>query len=159
MSQKFVQKLSPEKKKIRELKYQLYTHGNTIDNTWASLIIDRNEGKTFLCGDEKFEEKNRIHLVAIIEGLNWIYNQVEQKYRKYIVVTLYCDNVYCVNILKEWLQIWIDTETLESKPNCDLLKTLHEIINKMKIVPKWTTKTQNEYSWMVTKKASEIQEI
>jgi ribonuclease HI len=160
MSQKFIEKLSPEKKKMRELKFQLYTHGSDHQESttgWASLILDKNENKTFLCGEEHFDNPNRVHLYSIIEGLNWIYNQVDQRYRQYIVVNLFSDSVYCVNILKEWLQKWIEEgeEKVLERPNGDLMISLHDLLKVIKIHPKWTSKTQSEYAWMVAKKANE----
>jgi len=161
MSQKFIEKLSPEKKKMRELKFQLYTHGaETRDSItgWASLIVDKNENKTFLCGEEQFDNPNRVHLYSILEGLNWIYSQVDKKYREYIVVNLFTDSVYCVNILKEWIQKWTEEgeEKVLERPNGDLILKLNSHLKTIKINPKWTSKTQNEYAWMVTKKANEL---
>jgi len=162
MSQKFVQTPSDEKKKIRELKFTLYVHGNDVKNeeegdySWACLILDRHENKTVLSGSEKLEDVDRIHLLAIIEGLKWIINSVEKKYRKHITVELCSDNVFCVNLVKEWIDLW--KEKLDQKPNSDLLKEIEEIKSQIKIKPKWTSKTFNEYSWIVNKKANEVKE-
>jgi ribonuclease HI len=151
----FISKLTPEKKKIRELKYTLYSHGSQENGVggWASIILDKNEQKTVISDKEVDLKDNRIDLISIIEGLNWIYCSVEPKYRKYIVVSLNCDNVYCINIIKEWLDLWKDD--IENKPNSDLLKTLIDLKDKMIINPKWTHKVSNEYSWSVNRIANE----
>jgi len=148
----FICKITPEKKKIRELKYTVYAHGNK-EGGWATIILDKHEQKTVLSGKEDNVKENRIDMEAIIEGLNWIYCSVEPKYRKYIVVNLNCDNVYCVNIIKEWLDKW--EEDIENRPNSDLLKTLIDLKNKMKINAMWTHKVSNEYSWSVNRISKE----
>lgn len=156
----FISKVTPEKKKIRELKYTVYAHGNKEDNIggWATIILDKNEQKTVLSGKEENVKDNRIDMISIIEGLNWIYCSVEPKYRKYVTVNLNCDNVYCINIMKEWLDKW--EEDIESRPNSDLLKTLIDLKKKMKINAMWTHKVMNEYSWSVNRISNErIKEV
>ncbi len=151
----FISKITPEKKKIRELKFTLYAHGNQEDEVggWATIILDKHEQKTVLSGKEENINQNRIDMIAIIEGLNWIYCSVEPKYRKYVMVNLNCDNVFCVNIIKEWLDKW--EENIESRPNSDLLKTLIDLKQKMKINAMWTHKVSNEYSWSVNRISNE----
>jgi ribonuclease HI len=151
----FISKITPEKKKIRELKYTLYAHGNIEEETggWATIILDKHEQKTVLSGKEDNVKENRIDMIAIIEGLNWIYFNVEPKYRKHIVVNLNCDNVYCINIIKEWLDKW--EEDIDNKPNSDLLKTLLDLKQKIKINAAWTHKVANEYSWSVNRISNE----
>ncbi len=151
----FISKTTPEKKKLRELKFNMYSHGNKTNNIggWATVILDKNEQKTVLSGKEEDISDNRIDMIAIIEGLNWIYCSVEPKYRKYITVTLNCDNVYCINILKEWLDKWRDD--IETRPNSDLLKALVDLKSKITINPLWTHKVSNEYSWSVNRISNE----
>lgn len=152
----FISRATPEKKKIRELKYNLYVHGSQEENVggWASIILNKHEQKTVLSGkEENLQNPNRIDLIGIIEGLKWIYLSVEPKYRKYITVNLICDNVYCVNIVKEWIDKWKDD--IEVRPNNDLLKEIIELKTKININAKWVYKVANEYSWSVNRIANE----
>jgi ribonuclease HI len=151
----FISKVTPEKKKIRDLKFTLYSHGIQEEGIggWATIILDKHEQKTVLSGKEEDIKDNRIDMIAIIEGLNWVYCSVEPKYRKYITVNLNSDNVYCINIIKDWLDKW--EETIDSKPNSDLLKSLIDLKDKMKINAMWTHKVSNEYSWSVNRISKE----
>jgi ribonuclease HI len=155
----FISKISPEKKKIRELRYNLYVHGIQEENLggWASIILDKHEQKTVLSGkEENLSQPNRIDLIGIIEGLRWIYLSVEPKYRKYIIINLNCDNVYCINIIKDWIDKWKDD--IDIRPNNDLLKELLELKSKMNISAKWVNKVSNEYSWSVNRISKERKE-
>lgn len=160
----FITSVTPEKKKKRELKYTLYTHGSCggSDNPdevnsnnkvggWASIILDKNEKQFTISDKEENTTDNRMEMVAIIEGLNWIYTSVEQKYRKYITITLFSDSVYCVNIIKDWIHRWEKDESIETRPNSDLLKQLLDVLNKVNIEVRWTQRVLNPYSWSVNK--------
>ena len=94
-------------------------------------------------------------MTAIIEGLNWIYTSVDQKYRKYITITLYSDSIYCVNTIKDWIHKWENDKSIDSRPNSDLLKQLLEILNKVKVDAKWIQRVSNQYAWSVDKIANE----
>jgi ribonuclease HI len=154
----FIANISPEKRKKRELKYTLYTDGSCDDKKnggWASIILDKNEQQFTISDKEVNTTNNRMEMIAIIEGLNWIYSSVEQRYRKYINVVLYSDSVYCVNTIREWLDKWKDDGSIETRPNGDLLKQLLDIKDKIHIDAKWIQRVSNEYAWSVDKIANE----
>jgi ribonuclease HI len=160
MSKEFIPKITPEKRKIRELKYSLYSLG-LEDNTkyiWASLIINRNDEKTILTGEEKLNiqesniNKNRIELLSIIEGLDWINGNTDKKYKKYINVTIYSSNIYCVNIIKEWLIKWKNDNSLDTRPNSDLLNKLFNIISNIKTKVLWASKENDNNMLFITNK-------
>jgi ribonuclease HI len=154
----FIANISPEKRKKRELKYTLYTDGSCDDKKsggWASIILDKNEQQFTISGKEINTTNNRMEMVAIIEGLNWIYSSVEQRYRKYINVILFSDSVYCVNTIREWLDKWKEDKSIDTRPNSDLLKQLLEIKEKLNIEAKWIQRVSNEYAWSVDKIANE----
>jgi ribonuclease HI len=154
----FISSITPEKKKKRELKYTLYTDGSCDNNKvggWASIIIDKNEKQFTISGKEENTTNNRMEMVAIIEGLNWIYTSVDQKYRKYITITLFSDSVYCVNTIKDWIYRWEKDESIETRPNADLLKQLLDILNKVKVEARWIQRVSNPYAWSVDKIAND----
>jgi ribonuclease HI len=155
MSKEFISKITPEKRKIRELKYSLYSLGlNQSDkNIWGCLIINRHEEKTILTGEENTtNNKNRIELLSIIEGLDWINGNTEKKYKKFINVTIYSSNIYCVNIIKEWLLKWKNDNSLETRPNNDLLIKLFNIISNIKMKVIWTSKENDNNMLYITNK-------
>ena len=154
----FISSITPERKKKRELKYILYTDGSCDNNKvggWASIILDKNENQFTISGKDENTTNNRMEMLAIIEGLNWIYSSVEQKYRKYITITLFSDSIYCVNTIKDWIRKWEKDESIETRPNSDLLKQLLEILNKVKVEARWIQRVSNPYAWSVDKLANE----
>jgi ribonuclease HI len=156
MSKEFIPKITPEKRKIRELKYSLYSLGlnQPEKNIWGCLIINRHDEKTILSGEETAmtDNKNRIELLSIIEGLDWINGNTEKKYKKYINVTIYSSNIYCVNIIKEWLLKWKNDNTLDTRPNNDLLIKLFNIISNIKMKVVWTSKENDNNMLYITNK-------
>lgn len=154
----FIANISPEKRKKRELKYTLYTDGSCDDKKnggWAAIILDKNEQQFTISDKEINTTNNRMEMISIIEGLNWIYSSVEQRYRKYINVVLYSDSIYCVNTIREWLDKWNEDNSIDTRPNSDLLKKLLEIKDKIHIDAKWIQRVSNEYAWSVDKIANE----
>ena len=139
-------------------KLLIYTDGSSRGNPgpggWG-VVMKFNDKTKELSGGEKFTTNNRMEMIAIIEGLNWIHSSVEQRYRKYINVVLYSDSVYCVNTIREWLDKWKGDGSIETRPNADLLKQLLEVKDKIHIDAKWIQRVSNEYAWSVDKIANE----
>jgi len=157
MSKEFIAKITPEKRKIRELKYSLYSLGlnQSGKNIWGCLIINRHDEKTILTGEEIHSDNtnfNRIELLSIIEGLDWINGNTEKKYKKFINVTIYSSNIYCVNIIKEWLLKWKNDNSLDTRPNNDLLNKLYNIISNIKMKVLWTSKENDNNMLYITNK-------
>ena len=166
MSLSFITKPTEEEKKIRKLKYNIFVNGKFNETTkegsgtlgtgsWAFLIIDINENKTVLDSVEDNTTETRIELLGIIEALKRISNQTYKKYHKKVQITLNTSCKFCYNILNEWLEIWIKDETLQSRPNSDLLQKLHKYTKIMNITPKLTYKVSSEHAWLVDRKTNE----
>jgi len=153
----FISSITPERKKKRELKYTLYTDGSCSNSEggWASIILDKNEQQFTISGKEENTTNNRMEMTAIIEGLNWIYTSVDQKYRKYITITLFSDSIYCVNTIKDWIHKWEKDKSIDTRPNSDLLKQLIEVLNKVNVEARWIQRVSNQYAWSVDKIANE----
>ena len=151
----FIAKVSPERKKIRELKFDLYVYGTILSGPfnsgsenvggWAFNIINKQEQSSSLSGTEQNTDEQRIKLYPIIEGIKWIINNVERKYRKYIQITLYCESVFCINLIKEWIIEWAEQEILETKPNADMLKEIYGYIKQVQINAKCSSKLISPY--------------
>ena len=129
--------------------------GNPGPGGFAAKIYYLDKDPKIVIGRESNTTNNRMEMLAIIEGLNWIYASVDQKYRKYITITLFSDSIYCVNTIKDWIHRWEKDESIETRPNSDLLKQLLEILNKVKVDARWIQRVSNPYAWSVDKLANE----
>ena len=150
----FISKVTTEQKKIRDLKYTLYTYGvydaDKNKCAWSCVIVDRYDQKTNIsCAEETMTDYKRAELTSIIEGIKWIYLTVTKSYRKYIKITLCSSNIFPVNILREYLDLWKDD--IDTRPNSDLLKELILLKSKICLDIKWVSKSHNEHSWNVIK--------
>jgi|LauGreDrversion4_2_1035121.scaffolds.fasta_scaffold82253_4 ribonuclease HI len=144
----FIAKISPERKKIRELKFDLYVYGTMISENvggWAFHIINKQDQSSLLSGTEQNTNEQRIKLFPIIEGIKWIVNNVERKYRKYIQITIHSESIFSVNLIKEWIGQWVSEDVLETKPNADMLKEIYEYIKQVQISAKCSTKLVSPY--------------
>ena len=122
---------------------------------WAFLVVDINENKTIIDAKEENTNSLRIELIGIIESLKWVSNHTEQKYKKFVQITLNTSSIYCYNILNEWLDLWIKDETISTRPNSDLLIQLNKYRKTMNITSKLTYKVSNENAWAVDRKTNE----
>ena len=122
---------------------------------WAVLVVDINENKTIIDAKEENTNSLRIELIGIIESLKWVSNHTEQKYKKFVQITLNTSSIYCYNILNEWLDLWIKDETISTRPNSDLLIQLNKYRKTMNITSKLTYKVSNENAWAVDRKTNE----
>jgi ribonuclease HI len=171
MSIDFVQKVKPEKKKIRELTYNVYTNGcvdeKTNNGAWAFQVIDRYERKNILCNKVENTTKAEMDLCSILESIKWIIKDTGDNtgsstiiVRKpedisYICINLYSTSIYCVNIIREWLDKWIIEDNFESRPNHVLLREIHQLIKQIKFSITWSQKTANEFIWAVDRISNE----
>ena len=100
MSLSFVTKPTEEEKKIRKLKYNIFVNGKVNSEgtfetgSWAFLVVDINENKTVIDAKEENTNELRIELTGIIESLKWISNHTEQKYKKFVQITLHTSSIY-----------------------------------------------------------------
>jgi hypothetical protein len=60
-----------------------------------------------------------------------------------------------VNTIKDWIYRWEKDESIETRPNSDLLKQLLDIINKVKVEARWIQRVSNQYAWSVDKIAND----
>ena len=159
----FVLPISDEKRKLKELKYVLYTDGScdnmgTRHGGWASYILDPNENGWSISGHAKDTTSNRMELQAIIEGLEWILQKYDEATRRHVKVTLFCDSKYCVNLINEWIQSWKEKNILEERPNLDLLLQLDGQRNMCQLFPHWIPRNSCEFAALCDKTANERRE-
>ncbi len=150
----FLQEIPEDKKKLLELKFTIYTHAdcNQEIGKWACLIIDNKYKQSVLHSEEKCNSeisqlmnKNRMELQAIVQGLK----QIEQKFtddiKPWVCVEYRTNNVYCSNLLKEWIHLWAQTE-FAGRPNADLMPEALRLIKifDKNLEIKWSTTVGSE---------------
>ena len=148
MSKQFVVPISDEKRRLKELKYQLYTNGyhSEEDNIWSCYIIDPNNDNWSISGvHTNAKSTHEMELIAIIEGLEWILYKYTSDIQKHVRISLFSNSIYSINLLKEWLKIW-KKEGWENRPNSYLFERLDNITLNCILTPKWIPEKSCEYS-------------
>ena len=159
MIKQFVLPISEEKRKLKELKYELYTDGScdnigTKHGGWAAYIIDPNKDRWLISGSAFDTTSNRMELTAIIEGLEWILSKYDDKIRKHVKIYLHSDSRYGVNLIKEWMKKWTE-EGFASRPNHDLLLVLNKWSNVCQLHSNWIPRNSCDSSTLCDKTANE----
>jgi len=128
-SSNFIVPISEEKKRMKELKYQIYVKGNCIQNngSWATIILNAKLEKTELKGNSSNTTLERMELYGLVQALKWIMKQHTEKDQKHIKIIVYTESVYCTNVLKEWIHIW-KKERFINRPNSDLLQECLQLL-------------------------------
>lgn len=121
-----------------------YNPGKTPEGVWSATFMDKDKNISSLYGSEKTTDKNRVHLVPLLELLEWI------KSEKKINLIVYSDSLYVVNCVKEWMDKWkrndfLVGETNELRPNADILKRINELKSSI-IIDIKLLMTENEFS-------------
>lgn len=163
MSVEFVQKITDEKKKLRELTFNVYTTScfdeKTNNGSYSFCIIDRYEKKSTIIQQVESVNKTSIELIPILESIKYIINITPNISRQYICINLNSTSLYSVNIIREWLNKWILDEDTEIKfnerPNYELLGEIHKLISNIKFNIKWVQKSTNEIIWAIDRKVNE----
>lgn len=73
-----------------------------------------------------------INTILIKKGIEWILNNTEEKYHKYITIKIKCFSIYTENALKEWMYRWFN-DNIEDN-NCKVIyrDDLYNIYNQFK---------------------------
>jgi len=127
----FVIPISDEKRRIKELKYQIYIKGLAIEHkgTWNVIIVNNKNEKVSFNGTSNNATSDRMELYALTEGIKYILQQHIDEEQKYVKISCYTESVYCLNIIKEWIHIW-KKERFINRPNGDLLLECNQLIEK-----------------------------
>ena len=159
MSIDFVQKITEEKKKSRELTFNVYTASyfdeKTNCGTYGYCIVDRYEKKTTIIEKINDTSKSQVELKSILESIKYIINNNENDSKQFIQINLSSTSLYSVNIIREWLHKWIQDETSITRPNYELLKEIYNLINLIKLNIKLIQKSNNEIIWSLDRKTNE----
>ena len=90
MSIDFVQKITEEKKKSRELTFNVYTSScfdeKTSGGTYGFCIVDRYEKKTIIIEKMNNTSKSQVELKSILESIKYIINNNENESKQFIQI-------------------------------------------------------------------------
>ncbi len=123
-----------EKKKQKDYTFHIYILGEcfTDYSIWGSVISNsKNDKKNLLLGKHSISNENRVSLLCLIESIDSILNTNSTSTNS-IVIECYTNNIYCMNIVNEWLDKW-KKERFINRPNLDLLEKLNGLLDKCKL--------------------------
>ena len=165
MSVDFVQKITDEKKKLRELTFNVYTTScfdeKTNIGSYSFCVIDRYEKKTTIIEQVNSTTKSEIELKPILESVKYITKVTPTNFKQYICINLCSTSLYSVNIIREWLSKWIEENDTQNfvkfneRPNHEILKEINDLISVIKFNIKWVQKSTNEIIWSIDRKTNE----
>ena len=113
------------KEKIEDV--QVWIGGISCDgkSSWAFSIIDGKKDISFISGKNSECNIDRLHLISIIECLEWISDGKKRS------ITIYTDNNYIINVVREWIDKWKYTQFKlpdgSLRPNGDLLHKIYDL--------------------------------
>ncbi len=157
----FVHKVTPQKKRARQLKYSIYTRvfQNNTDSQISDYIIiisDRFDIKKTIKG-HTFLNKDYTEVYAILEAIKHIYNLVEDEYKKFINLKIFSNNIFITNFLREWIYIWANDKFEKCNLPLNIILILKDIYNYILEIKSdifWITKTTDETTWFIYSKNS-----
>ncbi len=159
MSQSFISKLTPEKKKLRELKFNIYVTAQLTNSIsrYICIIVDKNSNKKVL---SKRIEGNYVlaFIQGLIDGIKTILYNIEEKYHNYCLVTIKSDNIFFLSLITEWIGKWKHQE-FKDREFASELKELHVLLSKINFKTNLIYKTSDEYAWFLDKKVNDVKEL
>ena len=129
-SSNFLIPISSENRRLKELKFNMYIKSSTTNHSgkWDVNIVNSTGEKTYLNGTNINTTNDRVTLFGIVEGLKHLLNQYSILDQKHLKINCFTDNIYCSNVIKEWINIW-KKEGFVNRPNSDLLTNCNTMIN------------------------------
>ena len=129
-SSNFLIPISSENRRLKELKFNMYIKSSTTNHfgKWDVNIVNSTGEKTYLNGTNINTTNDRVTLFGIVEGLKHLLNQYSILDQKHLKINCFTDNIYCSNVIKEWINIW-KKEGFVNRPNIDLLTHCNTMIN------------------------------
>jgi ribonuclease HI len=162
----FVVPISDETRRLKRLKFRLYTDGNKKQNKgcWSACSIDTKEKTFYTYGVQTCEDTSecttycdhRMELISIIEGLKWILSSFDEETQKHVQIQVYSDSVYAINLAREWIGLWSESK-FENRPNKDLCLELESLLEKAQIKFEWCSQDGNE--WMKECKRLSLEQL
>ncbi len=129
------------------MKYKIYTDGACSGNPgpggWAAIILENNEVKDMIYGNEKNTTNNKMELLAPIKAI--------EKFKKKSEISIMTDSSYVKDGMTIWIKKWEKNgwKTASRKPvkNKELWKKLKNLSSKHSIKWIWVKgHSQNKYN-------------
>ena len=142
----FVQPISEEKKKSKELKFQLFIKGETKNHrgSWCFSILNHKGEKYSEHGDSNNATNDRMELFSLLSALKYVYKQYNENEYKYIKIHICTESIYVNNVLKEWIYIW-KKERFINRPNGDILQEINQYVENSNISVYYCSYKNNVY--------------
>ena len=184
MSQ-FVSKITPEKKKLRELKFNIYigaiqnqekTDSETGDTALKNELEktlneneqhDPQEESTYISIVVDKNNKSstltktvsglyiRAFITGLIDSINHILSVVEQQYHKYCLVNIKSENIYILTLINSWISIW-ENNNFQNRMFARELTELNKLLKIINFKTVLIHKSCDEYAWSLDKKINEL---
>jgi ribonuclease HI len=150
----FIKAVCQEKKKQKEATYQLYIIGDVKGEKagWGYMVVNIKDEKSYKVETNVILNENRMTLYALVEGICSIINS-DKKTKT--TVECYTDNVYCMNVVNEWLEKW-KKDRFINRPNIDLLERLSNLLNECVLNMHYSNVKQNVNGKQILTKLEEI---
>lgn len=147
-----------DKKKIRPLIFDIYLCVKHIDindqevGAWSALVIkqslENNKSQTtYMVSGEDRDNHIKMRLNALKESIEWVTLSVSEELKKHLVLNIFSNDIYLVNVIRYWITKWENTNfniEKEERPNKELLISIMEQIRNIKIEIKWKSEETNE---------------
>ena len=143
----FLTDISPEMKRLMELKFTIYIDACNIGQECkSSVIIYDNKMKptfthtivapipatltttTTIVNNLLANTPDRLELQALLHALSYLEQKFDEKTKGYVCVDIVTNSTYTTNVLREWAQLWISDNTLTTRPNHDIIASLVPLI-------------------------------
>jgi len=72
------------------------------------------------------------NIILIKNGIEWIFNNTEEKFHKYINIKIKCYSIYAENTLKEWMYIWFEQPNIKDENKLIYMDEIENIYNQFK---------------------------
>ena len=132
------------------MKYTIYTDGACSGNPgpggWAAVIVEGDEVKEMIYGNEKNTTNNKMELLAPIKAI--------QKFKRKSEISIFTDSTYVRDGITIWIKRWEKNgwKTSSKKPvkNKELWKKLKNLSSKHSIKWIWVkSHAQDKYNNLV----------
>lgn len=138
---------------------------------WSSLITKQTQEtivktkeiknrSSYMLSSVLYGNHIRMRLFGVKESLEWIVSSIPEDSIQYIEVNFTSNDVYIVNLLKEWIPKWAKTNFMKDdnegqRPNSDLMIDIAKISEKIKMTLKW----QNENNFEMVNLCKKVDEL
>jgi hypothetical protein len=131
----FVVNISAEKRKLKQLKWNIHIQPNETSNELDYWILD-NKGAMTKNTITKVTDQQEYQLKTCIDIINNILNAQTDDIKKHVQINLTSTSPFLINIIRDWIESW-NKNNFENKPNVELLKQILALKKSCKLNASW----------------------